>query len=112
MTSSTGSGCGYISAYSRTISEGQLLEHDADPRPQRGAAPFGVLAQDLHLTAVAVTEPFEDLDRRGLARPVGAEDREHLALVHLEVDPSHRLDRAVGLVEAPHFDDGHVATLG
>ena len=51
------------------------------------------------LAAASAAVALEDLDRRRLAGAVGAEEREDLAAVDLEVDPAHRLDIAVGLAQ-------------
>ena len=53
------------------------------------------------LAGAAVVVALEDLDRRRLAGPVGAEEAEDLAGPDLEVDPAHRLVLAVGLAEPP-----------
>jgi hypothetical protein len=50
--------------------------------------------------------PLEDLDRRRLARAVWAQQTEHLATLHRDVDPAHGLVLAVALGQAPHLDRG------
>ena len=57
-----------------------------------------------HLAAVPLPVALEDLDGRGLAGAVRAEQPEDLADRHLEVDSTHRLERAVGLAQAPDGD--------
>jgi len=49
--------------------------------------------------------PFEDLDGRGLAGAVRAEEREHLASRHLEIDVVHGDPLAVALQQP--FDADH-----
>ena len=52
-------------------------------------------AEDLDLAGGRAVEPFEDLDRRRLARAVGSEQAEALARGDFQVDPVDRVDRAV-----------------
>ncbi len=84
------------------------LQHDADPPAQRQRARGGVLSQHRHLAAAARAVALEDLDRRGLARPVGPEQPEHLAAAHLDVDAAHRLELAVALAQVPDLDRGRL----
>ena len=68
-----------------------LLQHDADlgaPAPPRGP---GILTEDAHLPGVAFAVALEDLDGRRLARPVGTEDREDLAVADVEIQIAHRV---------------------
>ena len=68
-----------------------LLQHDADPgapTPPRGPRIF---AQDAHLPGIAFPVAFENLDGRRLARPVGTEDREDLAVADVEIQIPHRV---------------------
>ena len=59
---------------------------------QLGVKPGAHLEQDPHPAAGArhpdarLGDPAEDLEQRGLAGPVGADDAEGLALAHVEVD--------------------------
>src|SRR5262249_22065410 len=53
---------------------------------------------------VAVPIALEDLDRRGLARPVRSEEREDLALGHIEAEPLDRLGGSVRLPEPSDAD--------
>jgi hypothetical protein len=68
---------------------GVALQHDADPRPPLPAALAGIGAQDRDLAAVPLPVPLEDLYRRGLARAVRAQQREHLSVVNVEVNSVH-----------------------
>ena len=65
---------------------GVALQHDADPRPPFPAAFARVGAKDGDLAAVAAPVPLQDLDRRGLARAVRAEQGEDLAVPDVQVD--------------------------
>ena len=72
----------------------------------------GVEAEDADLAAVPLPVALEDLDRRGLARAVGAEQREDLAGLDVQVDAAYRLEPAVGLDKSPHPHDGRAARHG
>ena len=86
--------------------DGQLLQHDADPRaqPTLGDAVGGIDPERLDAPAAAVPEALEDLDRGGLAGAVRPEQREHLAALHLEAHVAHGEGVPVGLGE---MLDGH-----
>jgi hypothetical protein len=51
--------------------------------------------------------PFEDLDGRGLARSVVAQERDDLAMLDIQVDPVDRGPVAVELHEVSNFDRRH-----
>jgi len=56
-------------------------------------------------------EPFENLDRRGLAGAVRPEEREDLSARDFEIDACHNVERSVALAQATDADDGvHRAT--
>ena len=82
------------------VVDAALLEHQPQPRPQRPPVPRRVEAQHPHGPAVDAAVPLEDLDRRGLARAVGPEEREQLAAANLERDVVEHLAAGVGLAEA------------
>jgi hypothetical protein len=82
------------------------LQHDPHPIAQLAGALLGVVAEDRDDPARAAAIALEDLDGRGLARAVGAEQPEHLARRDLEVDAAHGLVLAVALVEVAHEDRG------
>ena len=69
------------------------LELDADALLELGAVARRVDAEDVALPAVGPIEALEDLDRRRLARAVGAEQAEDLAARDLEADAVDRLAR-------------------
>jgi len=56
--------------------------------------------------AVRSRVPLEDLDGRRLPRAVRAEDGDDLALLDLQVESAHGLQRAVRLPQPPDRDDG------
>ena len=68
----------------------RLLERDAEALAQRALVGRPPHAQDLDVARRRVEEPFEDLDRGGLARAVRTEQAEAFAGVHLEVEPVER----------------------
>ncbi len=81
-----------------------LLQHDADagaPAPARGA---GVFAEHADLPGVPLPVALQNLDGRRLARPVGAEDREDLAVADVEVEIPHRGSAPVRLRQSPDVD--------
>ena len=67
-------------------------------RPARGR----ILAEHRHRAAVPVAVTLEDLDRGGLASPVRAQQREHLAAADVQVDAVDSDRRAVALAEPAH----------
>jgi hypothetical protein len=50
------------------------------------------VAEDLHIAAGGVEQPFEDFERRRLARSVGTEQAKALPRLHDQVQAPHRLD--------------------
>ena len=60
---------------------------------------------------VAGPVPLEDLDGRRLPGAVGTEEREHLAVPDLEVDPAHDLLVAVGLAQPADVDRESVRAM-
>ena len=71
----------------------RLLEDDAQPRQcPHGIAPH-VRAEHLHGARIRDEEAGEQLEQRGLARAVGTEQRDALALVHGERHGGQRLQR-------------------
>ena len=83
----------------------RLLRRDADRGDamaqarlgyQYGAG-LGVVAEDGDDAAVAAPVALEDLDYGGLARAVGPEEPENLALLDAEADPADGFDSAVRL---------------
>jgi hypothetical protein len=57
-----------------------------------------------NLSLCALLEALEDLNRRGLARAVRAEEGEDLSPSHLQIDARDRLAAAVTLNQAAHAD--------
>ena len=62
------------------------LQHDPEPRPPLLAAVLGVRAEHGHPPRRPRAEPFEYLDRGGLARAVRPEERDDFPGAYLEVD--------------------------
>ena len=83
-----------------------LLQDDPDPRAPGAVAVLGIDAEHAHVAAVALAKALEDLDRRRLARPVGAEEGEDLAALHAQRQAAHGLDVAVGLAQPVDLDRG------
>ena len=91
------------------------LEDEADLLvADRGELEAGELRDVLAVQAVGAlgrrVEAAEDVHEGGLAGARGADDRDHLALLDLEVDPAERLHgqlaRVVGLGDPLHADEG------
>ncbi len=59
-------------------------------RQLRPAVP-GSSPRTRHLPGIAFPVAFENLDGRRLARPVGTEDREDLAVADVEIQIPHRV---------------------
>src|SRR5438874_2717511 len=85
----------------------RLLEHDADPLAEVAPRTPGIVPEHRHLARVAAAVALEDLDRRRLAGAVRPEQPEHLALLDVEVDAAHGLERAVRLAQTAHGDCRH-----
>src|SRR5690606_5887752 len=64
-----------------------------------------VLAQDADASLARFREAEQHQDRRGLARAVGAEQADHLALVNGKVDAGHGHRFAIALGEALRFEN-------
>jgi hypothetical protein len=77
----------------------------AEPLGQLGAVPPGIEPEHADLAAVRRAQPFDAFHGRGLARAVGAEDPEDLALVDGERDIVDRRRVPVALVQVLHVDD-------
>ena len=58
-------------------------------------------AGELHDAIVGSVEPEQQAPQRGLAASRLADEREHLALVHVEVDTVHRLQARAAEQPAP-----------
>ena len=68
------------------------LQHHPDPGADRGVVGDGVQAEHLDAAGVGLYEALAHLHRRGLPGAVGAEQREHLGVGHVEVQIRHRHD--------------------
>jgi hypothetical protein len=60
-------------------------EGNAEPRDAVGGSPRDVLAVELHRTGALADDAHHRLQRGGLAGAVAAEQRDHLAFVHVEI---------------------------
>src|SRR5699024_2525759 len=75
-----------------------LPELDAQDAGHLAVVALRIEPRDPDGTAVGQAQPFDALDRRGLARTVGAEDSEYLTFLDGEVDVPQDGLRSVGLV--------------
>ena len=74
-----------------TIEQGEILGHNADPPSDLDGrtAVAEILPQDPHTAVGGGQKPREHLDRRGLARPVGAQESVEAAGLHIQVQTVH-----------------------
>src|SRR5580658_9383535 len=84
----------------------RFLQDDPDPGPPTRRRAPRILTEHLDFATTRPAEALEDLDRGRLAGAVGAQEREDLAAVDVEVDPADRLVAPVALAQAPDRDHG------
>ena len=82
----------------------KLLRHVADSLAHVRRTQMAPLARELHLSARRIEQPAEHLDRRGLARAVGAEQAVDFAVAHLQRDVVHGAERPECLREIRRAD--------
>ena len=91
--------------------ERRLFDEGADPVDRAGEVARHVAAEDRDAAAGAAQQADRSPDRRGLSRPVGAEEAEDPALGNRQVEAGERgHDAAPGAVAHPHvveFDRRH-----
>ncbi len=85
------------------------LQADADPVFDPARFQAGIVAEHQRLAGAALPEPFEDLDRGGLARAVGAEQAEYFAGEDLERETADCFKIAVALPQTANGDDAAVS---
>src|SRR5262249_53077183 len=86
------------------------LRNDAERPPRRTIGVDDVVTEDAHGATVGAREAGENRDQRRLARAVGAEKPEELALLDGEAHPIERLHTAEAACDVDDFDgDGHVS---
>ncbi|AAW76941.1 phenol hydroxylase [Xanthomonas oryzae pv. oryzae KACC 10331] len=66
-----------------------MLEHEADPTRLHAHA-GGIFIAEQHLPAICMLQPGHDAQQRGLARAGGSEQRQQLALAHIQGDVVQR----------------------
>jgi hypothetical protein len=88
------------------LEERGSLELHADPRQQVGVARPGGQAQYGDLARVGLAQALDDLQRGGLAGPVGPQYAEELAGLDVEADPVDGGHVAVGLMHVADRDRG------
>src|SRR5690606_22193887 len=97
-------------AGARTPLQAQLAWQVADAAAQGRPTRTGLLAEYAHRAARRPDYVEQHAHGRGLPRPVGADEAEHLASPHLEVEPAQRRGPAEALDEALRHDHRHLAT--
>ena len=85
--------------HGQRLVQGGGLQDDTDALSPRPACLGGILAENGHRAAVTLPVALQDLDGRGLARAVRAEEPEDLAGGDLEADAAERLHVAVRLAQ-------------
>ncbi len=84
---------------------GQFLRDETNPRARLAEPGDYVVAVDEHLTTAGVDDAADDIDQRGLAGTVRAEQPEDLALVDLEVNVLEGLEATgIGLGQTLYRD--------
>ena len=84
----------------------QLLRHEPDPGSRRAVVANDVVSVRQDGSLRRVDDPADDADEGRLARAIGSQQREDLALADLQVDVLQRLEaRSVGLGEIGNADD-------
>ena len=81
-----------------------VLEHQADPRVERGPVPGRVHPQDAHVAGVPAPIALQDLHRGGLAGAVRSQQGHELAAGDREVEVIEHLQRPVALAKAANVD--------
>ncbi|GAA3228265.1 hypothetical protein GCM10020256_40380 [Streptomyces thermocoprophilus] len=86
----------HIRAVSATVNseEAALLEHHAGARAYGVPLGEGIMAEDADAARGRPGEPFQQFHGGGLSGAVRAEQREDLAVFHVERDAAHRLEPA------------------
>ena len=87
--------------------DARVLRHVAECATHREALAQHVVARDRRRARVRGRERDERPHGRRLARPVRAEQAEHLAFAHRERDAVERLHVAVALAQVLHCDRVH-----
>ena len=90
----------------QTIVQRRVLEDDADAAAHLRRRSDHVDAGQPRRPGGRLQQRAQDLDRRRLARAVGAEKAEDLAGADGKPDPAHGLDLVVGLAKVLHLDGG------
>ena len=109
-----------VGAHLEVLADRHLREHALAAGQQVDAVLHALLGRDVgdrravqpHDAARRRAEPGDDAQDRRLARAVRAEQREHLAPLHLEADVEQDLDVAVGEVDVVDLDRRDVLGVG
>ncbi|CDN43449.1 hypothetical protein BN871_CZ_00200 [Paenibacillus sp. P22] len=81
---------GHVLVGGHVVVDGQVLRHDAQVRLGVAAMLAAVLAEDADLTRARLQQRGDHVDRRALARSVGAEEAEDFAFLHVQSHIVHR----------------------
>ena len=86
-------------ADTQSVRQCGILQLAADPSPNTVAGNRRVESEHLDRAAVAASETLQNLDRRGLAGSIGAQQSEQLTLMNVEGDAVEYLCRPISLLE-------------
>jgi len=91
----------HVLEHGQSFEQPDRLERPGDPTPRElvGAQPHDVRIREADRAAVGAEVARDEIDQRGLPRPVRADEPEHLPLCDGEVDRVHRHDAAEALGE-------------
>ena len=92
------------------VAKSEILVDDLDAEVHRVLRPRDVdlLALEEDLAGIRAVNARDRLDQRRLAGAVVADERRHLAAVHVEVDVGECLDRAEGLRDVAELEEWSV----
>jgi hypothetical protein len=109
-----------VGAHAQVFSDREVREHLAPLGHMRqahahdpvGVHPVDPGAVELDLALLRVHQPRHRLHQRRLAGPVGAQDGDDLAFLHIQRHAAQRHDRAVESLDVAHLQHGlgHCAT--
>ena len=101
-----------VLASGKDLVDRRELAGQADRLPHLRGLRGDIEAADIGAPGVGLEQGGQDVHNRGLARSVGAEQREDGASLHVEFDAAEHVQRLVGLLQATHVDGGPLGLRG
>ena len=83
--------------------EHQFLRHHPEQPARAAVVPGDVRAENAYRAGIGPCQARDHIDQRGLARAVGAEQAEELALLDREAHSGERAQPAIALLELQYF---------